>query len=975
MADDGLIRVRASIDISGIKESMEQMVSNQRAQLAIMQEQYKRASVEIRTSVSSIVEAERNASNALVTANEAAVDGAEQVIQEQNKIAAAYQANADKERVALDELINEHQKLAGAINQLKAAIDADVSAKAADAEAAEALGAAHAHMVSEMQAASGEIRVFEGAMPIRAVERFAVSVLGLGPIMRAAFPAFGAIALGEVIFQTAEKVVKLYENFVHLKGAMEEIVKIDDELARNSARAHDEAARYNIERLRAAQQYVEAAKQERALHEQTPIEFPKIEEKQYSGLPKNIVEEMKSFSTQIMPADVQARIEATTVKLRSLGEQAVQQQRLIKEAEETAKATGGGGAEYGGGAGVIAEREATIIKAQQDFYNHLRADLQAQQEKLKAERQKDSQDIIKAEAEEQKKRLQEATTVNRQAAEDRRLMIQGLANADSEALAIAKSSHKLSVDEEISFWQKRLEAETQFNERYKAITIELGNLYQERARQTIEEIQKQEQVHRSQTEQDIRNAGAAAPEGQQAAARMDALQLALADAIGRLHSAQAATINAGSNALAGQVAGAQLADALESYRRLIGQFPGAAAAATKEANEVMKQGVDQQFEIWEAGGHRTQTQIIAFWQSWKEAADGNAPLIAEAIKRITEAQQKQNEEMQKAAKLAVQQAEQKAIGALDVEKEKTKRTETLRFGSPAGSELADLVQQREQDQQELNLHLKYAQEQLAIDRKYAADRDDVIRQDQIKIEQIRQQGAQKIFADTTAILAKEQQMYQNFFNTIATGFERTINAMITHHKSFASGMNQILGQMAQQFEQFVIKRVIAWVAGTALIHAAEAALNAGLVALHLAKATADIAIDRTIATTAGVAQITTAAAVGAANAAASTAMIPIAGPALAPAAAASMFAMIESFASLAAFETGGIIPNTGVALVHRGEGVMNERLTSSVLNMMNSSRGGDTNTMHITPKYSRSRRFRGHRRLGRAVPGETDAAP
>lgn len=67
---------------------------------------------------------------------------------------------------------------------------------------------AQGHSVSEVQAASGAIRVFEGALPIRAVERFAVTSLGLGPILQAMFPIVGAIAFGEVIYESFEKAEK-----------------------------------------------------------------------------------------------------------------------------------------------------------------------------------------------------------------------------------------------------------------------------------------------------------------------------------------------------------------------------------------------------------------------------------------------------------------------------------------------------------------------------------------------------------------------------------------------------------------------------------------------------------------------------------------------------------------------------------------------------------------------------------------------
>lgn len=81
------------------------------------------------------------------------------------------------------------------------------------------------HQVSMMAAASGEIRLLEGKLPIRAVENFLSKTLQLGPVMQAAFPVFGAIALGEVLVETGAKAYGLYQEFLTLKVAGEDLAK------------------------------------------------------------------------------------------------------------------------------------------------------------------------------------------------------------------------------------------------------------------------------------------------------------------------------------------------------------------------------------------------------------------------------------------------------------------------------------------------------------------------------------------------------------------------------------------------------------------------------------------------------------------------------------------------------------------------------------------------------------------------------
>src|SRR5580704_11673547 len=46
-----------------------------------------------------------------------------------------------------------------------------------------ASGTAHRKLVTDVQAASAAIRGLEGSLNVRAVERFTVSILGLGPVM------------------------------------------------------------------------------------------------------------------------------------------------------------------------------------------------------------------------------------------------------------------------------------------------------------------------------------------------------------------------------------------------------------------------------------------------------------------------------------------------------------------------------------------------------------------------------------------------------------------------------------------------------------------------------------------------------------------------------------------------------------------------------------------------------------------------
>ena len=75
------------------------------------------------------------------------------------------------------------------------------------------VGKAAKKTISDNQAASASIRVLEGGLNnnLRAVETFMTKTLGLGPIMKAAFPLVGLVAFGELIVHTGIEVYNFFK--------------------------------------------------------------------------------------------------------------------------------------------------------------------------------------------------------------------------------------------------------------------------------------------------------------------------------------------------------------------------------------------------------------------------------------------------------------------------------------------------------------------------------------------------------------------------------------------------------------------------------------------------------------------------------------------------------------------------------------------------------------------------------------------
>ena len=99
-----------------------------------------------------------------------------------------------------------------AANAAKALLEVAPAAATA-ATSIRSVGTAAADSVPKVIAASAALRGIDGAMNIRAAERFISTISGLGPILQAAFPLFGIVALSEYLVVAGDKVVELYEKW------------------------------------------------------------------------------------------------------------------------------------------------------------------------------------------------------------------------------------------------------------------------------------------------------------------------------------------------------------------------------------------------------------------------------------------------------------------------------------------------------------------------------------------------------------------------------------------------------------------------------------------------------------------------------------------------------------------------------------------------------------------------------------------
>lgn len=209
-----------------------------------------------------------------------------------------------------------------------AGLGAQTTALAAGAtRAANALAgqAAATHgAVTEIQAASAAIRVFEGNQAIRAVERFVTSFAGVGAVLQAAFPIVGSIALTEVLFRMGEAAYKAAQNFLFMKEATEASNKVAIGFAREAEASLAHLSAFEADALEKHGRYVEAAQKRQQTLMSTPIHMPDLlDNKEIKSAIDGFTNHpawnnLKNLFSDVIPADIPDRINAINAALKPI---------------------------------------------------------------------------------------------------------------------------------------------------------------------------------------------------------------------------------------------------------------------------------------------------------------------------------------------------------------------------------------------------------------------------------------------------------------------------------------------------------------------------------------------------------------------------------------------------------------------------------------------------------------------------------
>jgi hypothetical protein len=195
----------------------------------------------------------------------------------------------------------------------------------------------------------------------------------------------------------------------------------------------------------------------------------------------------------------------------------------------------------------------------------------------------------------------------------------------------------------------------------------------------------------------------------------------------------------------------------------------------------------------------------------------------------------------------------------------------------------------------------YANERAKLEAKRQAAEGNLV--EQAKVDAELQKLDDKYLAESEKAeqqsLLRRRQQFDQYFKQVSSGFNTALNGWIqgteTAGQAFSKMFQDILMQLVGFVEQWIEKKIEMWLMDKLLSQTSQSA--------------------------SAEAQIVSNAAVAYSGAYAATAAIPIFGPELAPAAA--MMAYMDVMAiTPAGFALGGIVPATGLALVHEGEKIL-----------------------------------------------------
>ncbi len=514
--------------------------------------------------------------------------------------------------------------------------------------------------------------------------------------------------------------------------------------------------------------------------------------------------------------------------------------------------------------------------------------------------------------------------------------IEALRNADAEALATLEADHRVSIAEEISFWEKKLDAEKSYLERRLAIRNTLGHLYQRRD----EEEDRDRKA-------DLERAAAEAHESGDTFKETTGTGSGAAEELSVL-----------------QDYAASLDQNTKEYQEIYAKIVRLQGQMERERQQDLIQADEAAARKLKATQTASLAEEEAFWEAIVRTADHGSKQYQNALKELERLQEEILRMRQRIAALKQQEAAESAAEPLKEQQEVIRGAASVDMtpqalgkitGVPITTQPAPLPQPDSKTGQVLvsvgaagndalkeqqlltSIHQQEYQEAVAANQREQqiyAKNPEKLEDLKLKEQQIENRYHQQQIQDTTATVKALEARYVDFIRQVDQAFFNGLNRWIAGEKTFSQAMIETWNSIVLSIIQDIEKMLEKWIETHIIM-----AIIAKIFGQDASSGTNDQASKKTIANNVLVAQ--SYAGVAAAEEFTYALVQSFGDLPYAAAMGALAYGIGEGFAVLAAFEKGGVIPNTGVALVHEGEGVMPAPLTKMLTNAAN---GGNAYT-------------------------------
>jgi hypothetical protein len=371
------------------------------------------------------------------------------------------------------------------------------------------------------------------------------------------------------------------------------------------------------------------------------------------------------------------------------------------------------------------------------------------------------------------------------------------------------------------------------------------------------------------------------------------------------------------------------------------EYDQAKAAEDKEAAQTavqtQQQVSDKLFRVYQIIAKAHEDLAKAVEKDDNQTAKQQAQDLEDQLKaqlRANEEYLKETEAKTKASLAAIE-------GEWKVAQTKLKGQESVVEGESARGQISkvdELEQLRTLHQQELTEEANFVRQMILIAAQfYSADSKEMVDlQNRLKL--LNAQAGQEWTKDTQAILTAQQQRYTQFFSIVSHGFTTALNGWLQGTQSFSKAATKLYQSLEMDVVEYVEKLGEKWITTHVLMTAANALF-------HTQSAAQDAAGEASQQAITSATNVATATSDAAVAAGATLAYYSAFAPELAPAMAAAQYGVGLGFAGMAAFQYGGVVPKTQVALVHGGERVLTPGQNSAFERM---SRNGGSFSAPIT---------------------------